>query len=108
MDTVADARTTTADGFVVCTIWKRARRRDCAFAYEHYSRLADAVAAYRKPDRDFVPHGIFAAKDGLPFGPPLDMQTILSVEPGTPRQYGLQEFCPVSVEHMQLRELART
>ncbi|MBU6408072.1 MAG: hypothetical protein KGS44_13240 [Alphaproteobacteria bacterium] len=96
-----------ADGYVVCLIWTQARIRSCAFAYEHYERLADAVAAYRKPGRDFAAHGIFASKDGLPIGPALDVATILSVQPGEKRAYGLREWSPVTPEHMTLRERAR-
>ena len=108
-DAVDEAREAirATDGFVVCLIWTQARDRANAFAYEHYAKLADAIDKYRNPGTSFTGHGIFASKDGLPVGPALDMQTILSVQPGERRAYGLREFCPVSPEHMQLREKAR-
>lgn len=105
MDSILSQQT--ADGFVVCMIWTPARDRANGFAYEHYARLADAVAKFREPGSGFVGHGIYPSKDGLPFGPPLDMQTILSVVPGEKKHYGLREWCSVSPESMQLREQAR-
>lgn len=105
MDSILSQQT--ADGYVVVMIWTQARERANAFAYEHYARLADAVSKFRDPGTSFVGYGIFPSKDGLPFGPALDMQTILAVQPGEKRSYGLREWCPVSPESMRLRERAR-
>lgn len=93
-----------ADGFVVVTLWKHARSRSAAFAYEHYTRLEDAAAHYRRPGPQFEAHGIFAAKDGLPHGEPLDADIIAAVAGGRPRLYGLRQYQPNSPENMRYRE----
>lgn len=92
------------DGFVVVTIWTEASSRSASFAYEHYARLEDAAAHYRQPGQRFKPHGIFACKDGMPHGDPLDAATIASVIGGRPRLYGLREYQPNSPENMRYRE----
>lgn len=96
-----------ANGFVVCTIWMHAKTYAGSFAYENYTKLADAVAAYHNPGSSFKAHGIFPARDGLPIGGPLDMKVIDAVTPGEKRSYGLREWCPITPENMQLRERAR-
>lgn len=97
----------TANGFVVVTTWNHARTPHGSFAYDCYERLADAVAAYRDPGSSFKPHGIFPAMNGLPIGPALSAEVIAAVKPGQRKTYGLREWCPVSPEHMQLKERAR-
>jgi hypothetical protein len=74
---------TDCDGYVVVSIWTPAKYTSTKYTYEHFARLPDAVAHHRAIGegfvRDHVQHGIFPTLDGLPIGPPLDMQTILSV-----------------------------
>jgi hypothetical protein len=72
-----------ADGYVVVSIWTPAKYLSTKYTYEPFAHLSDAVAHYHAARgglvRDHVEHGIFPTKDGLPIGPPLDLQTILSV-----------------------------
>lgn len=92
------------DGFVVVTLWKHARSRSSAMAYEHYERIEDAAAHYRNPGPQFTPHGIFATKDGMPVGQPLAADIIACVAGGKMRCYGLREYQPNSPENMRYRE----
>jgi len=92
------------DGFVVVTLWKYARSRSSAMAYEHYERIEDAAAHYRNPGPQFTSHGIFATKDGMPVGQPLAADIIACVAGGKMRCYGLREYQPNSPENMRGRE----
>lgn len=74
---------TEIDGYVVVSIWQPARYYATKYTYEPFAHLSDAVAHHHAIRagmvRDHVQHGIFPTKDGLPIGPALDLQTILSV-----------------------------
>lgn len=100
-------RSDAPDGFVVVCIFKYARLRDCAYTYEHYTRLEDAAAHYRNPGPDFTAHGIFTAKDGMPVGQPLAADIVACVAGGRMRCYGLREFNNNTPENIRYRERAR-
>lgn len=99
---------TEIDGFVVVSIWTPAKYTSTKWTYEPFAHLADAVERHHAIRaglvRDHVQHGIFPTKDGLPIGPALDMQTIMSVP-----VFGLsppERSAPCTPENKRLAEQA--
>lgn len=84
-DTLSPVMMTQADGFVVVSWWRHA---DCKavppysgeYSYEHFDTLAEAEfchAEYEAGEHSRAQaRGIFAVRDGLPFGPALPIGQI--------------------------------
>jgi hypothetical protein len=72
---------TTADSFVVVSLWRAKEGDGTSYDYETHGTLNDALDAYRELEDGEYPRaravGIFAAKNGLPTGGALNPSLLL-------------------------------
>jgi hypothetical protein len=72
---------TTADSFVVVSLWRSWGGKSESYDYEPHATLNGALDAYREMENGEYPRaraiGIFAAKNGLPIGGRMEPATIL-------------------------------